>query len=101
MVNAQQWLDEKYPVNRRSEKTELDISKGEVKKWLIHDSTLKGDLKLDGFINLRILKCSSHKLTGLDLSECKNLRELYCNNNELNNLNISGCTKLKKISDLC
>jgi len=32
MVNAQQWLDEKYPKSRRSEITELDISKGKVKR---------------------------------------------------------------------
>jgi len=98
MVNAQTWLDKEYPKDRRNEKTSLNISKGEVKKWLIHDSTLKGDLKLEGFTNLRVLNCSGHELTGLDLSECKNLRELDCSNNELNNLNISGCSRLEKIN---
>ncbi|CAG8626067.1 7916_t:CDS:2, partial [Ambispora leptoticha] len=60
--------------------------------------TLKGDLKLERFTNLRTLIISSHKLTSLNLSECKNLRELDCSNNDLNDLNISGCSKLKKIN---
>src|SRR5205823_1104736 len=98
MVNAQRWLDEKYPLERRNEKTELDLSKGKVKKLFIHDSTLKGDLKLEGFTNLRVLNCSGHELINLDLSECKNLRELDCSNNDLNSLNINSCSKLKKIN---
>lgn len=98
MVSAQQWLDKKYPKYRRSETTELDINKGEVKKWFIHDSTLKGHLKLNGFTELRILNCFGHELTKLDLSECKNLRELNCSNNKLSSLIINNCFKLEKIN---
>ena len=98
MVNAQEWLNEKYPVSRRNEITELDISKGKVKKWLIHDSTLKGDLILKDFTNLQTLNCSGHELTNLDVSGCQYLIDLDCQNNRLNSLNISGCSNLEKLN---
>jgi len=98
MVNAQEWLNKEYPINRRNEITELDISKGKVKKWLIHDSTLKGDLNLTEFTNLQILNCSGHELTGLNVSGCRYLAELDCQNNKLNNLNFSNCPNLEKIN---
>ena len=98
MVNAQEWLDENYPTNRRNEITELDISKGKVKRWDGHERTLKGNLELTGFTNLRTLKCSRHEMTKLDLSNCQYLTELECQNNKLNSLNISGCSNLKSIN---
>lgn len=98
MVNAQEWLDKEYPASRRSEKTELDISKGKIKKWLIHDSTLKGDLKLEGFTNLRTLNCSGHELTNLDVSGCQFLTDLDCQGNKLNNLKVNGCSSLRTVN---
>lgn len=98
MVSAQQWLNENYPKNRRNEIAELDISKGKVKKWLIHDSTLKGDLDLTEFTNLQTLKCSGHELINLNVSGCQYLAELDCQNNKLNNLNVNNCPNLKKIN---
>ncbi|RHZ35956.1 GTPase [endosymbiont GvMRE of Glomus versiforme] len=97
MVNAQKWLDEEYPIQRRSEITELDISKGKVKRWPNHERTLKGDLKLEGFTNLQNLNCSGHELTSLDLGECRFLTELDCQNNKLNILNINGCHYLDRV----
>src|SRR5437763_11191800 len=105
-INAQQWLDEKYPTNgtcqrksdqknknkTRAEITELDISKGSLGKHFYStgdgDKNLVGFLKLEGFTNLRKLVCSGHELISLDVSDCSNLEELNCSNNQLNNLNI-------------
>ena len=98
MVNAQQWLDKEYPLNRRNEITELDISKGKVKRWDGHERTLKGDLKLENFTNLRKLIISSHQITSLDVSGLQYLTELDCQNNQLNNLTVNGCSNLKKIN---
>ena len=114
-VNAQQWLNEKYPFDgtcqrnsdqknkgkKRAEITELDISKGNLGKhfYSIGDGNknLVGSLKLEGFINLRVLNCSGHELINLDISDCPNLEELDCHNNQLNNLNVNGCSNLEKI----
>jgi Leucine-rich repeat (LRR) protein len=46
-----------------------------------------GVLKLKGFRNLEVFKCSNNKLTNLDLSDCKKLKKLTCDNNEIYNLN--------------
>jgi Leucine-rich repeat (LRR) protein len=111
-VNAQEWLDEKYPANgtcqrgndsenknkTRKEIITLDIRKSKVGS-LISGKKLFGSLKLEGFANLRKLIVSSHQLIGLDVSDCPNLEELDCRSNEINNnnLNVSGCSNLKKI----
>jgi len=102
-------LDKQYPLNRRNEITELDIS----------NKGLEGSLKLERFSNLEVLKCSQNdlfsldisdcvdlevldcrqnSLTDLDISECPNLEEIGCSHNQLNSLNVSNATKLKVIS---
>ncbi|CAG8537808.1 16251_t:CDS:2 [Gigaspora rosea] len=90
-INAQEYIDKKYPINekckrnadktnkdkRREDITDLDIRKGKVgssKKKILF-----GALKLEGFTNLQTLIISSHELTSLDASACKNLEELDCN----------------------
>ncbi|RHZ35880.1 GTPase [endosymbiont GvMRE of Glomus versiforme] len=109
--NAQDWLNEKYPINsacqrdndsenkgkKREEITRLDIRKGKV-GWYLNEKTLVGSLKLEGFTNLRTLIVSSHQLIKLDVSNCPNLEELDCHFNELNNLNVNGCSNLEKIN---
>jgi hypothetical protein len=47
---------------------------------------------------LRVLRCSGHELTKLDLSECEYLIELDCQSNQLNSLNVGGCLHLEKIN---
>jgi len=69
---AQQWLDENYPKEKRSEIKVLKINE-----------ELKGFLDLSDFINLEELSCSFNKITSLDLSECKELERLDCPNNPL------------------
>lgn len=112
--NAQEWLDEKYPVdgtcqrNNDSENkgksragvTHLDIRKSKVGNFFSGGKTLVENLKLEGFVNLRTLIISSHQLIELDVSDCPNLEELDCHGNELNSLNVNGCSKLKKIDCL-
>jgi len=115
--NAQQWLDEKYPLNRtcqrksdqknknktRAEITELDISKGSLGKHFYSmgdgDKNLVGSLKLEGFTNLRKLVCSGHELISLDISDCSNLEELDCHDNKnLADLKVNNCSNLEKIN---
>ncbi|CAJ0763523.1 15298_t:CDS:1, partial [Entrophospora sp. SA101] len=45
--NAQPWLDSKYPLDKRSEVEELDLS----------SLGLQGELNLEGFTNLKSLDC--------------------------------------------
>ena len=81
MVNAQEWLDQNYP----SEVTE-EIKKRENIIYLnINRKNLEGDLKLEGFINLKKLDCSFNQLTSLDLSGCSSLTHLNCSWNKFPN----------------
>lgn len=86
MVNAQKWLDKKYPQNKRNEIDRLNIS----------NKGLDGILKLEGFDNLKILTCSSNYLTSLDASDCSKLEEIRCNYNRLTDLNLGDCSQLKE-----
>src|SRR5438045_1817449 len=114
-VNAQEWLNEKYPIKgvckrdndqenkgkRRDQITELDIRKGNLGKsfWGGEvDKVLVGSLKLEGFTNLQTLIISSHQITDLDVSGCNSLVELDCQNSQINTLNVTDCSNLKKIN---
>ena len=70
---AQQWLDENYPKEKRSEIKDLEIN----------NKRLKGFLDLSDFINLKNLDCRFSAFTSLDLSECKELERLDCFDNPL------------------
>lgn len=111
-VNAQQWLDEKYPANsackrnndpenknkKREDITKLDVSKGKIgNNYLGDGKNLVSTLKIENFTNLRKLIISSHQLISLDVSNCLNLEELDCRSNELTILNVTGCSNLRKI----
>src|SRR3954463_5959413 len=80
MVNAQEWLDERYPKEKRGSIIDLDIGKQE----------LEGNLKLEGFSKLEILACCGNKLTGLNLSEANQLEEIDCSNNLLTSVVFSS-----------
>ncbi|MCE8162857.1 MAG: 50S ribosome-binding GTPase [Candidatus Moeniiplasma glomeromycotorum] len=114
-INAQIWLDKKYPkegicerksdqVNKgktREQIIELDLSKGNLGKhfWSGEgDKILVGSLKLESFTKLRKLIISAHQITELDVSECNNLVELDCWNNQIDILNVSNCSNLKIIN---
>ena len=112
-VNAQDYINEKYPINgvckrdndpenegkKRKGITLLDIRKGKVGNGIFNrNKNLTEDLKLEGFTNLRKLIIFSHQIVELDISECSNLEELDCHGNELTSLNVTGCSNLKKIN---
>jgi hypothetical protein len=112
-VNAQQWLDEKYPKHgvcrrsndpenkgkRREQIVRLEIQRGKVGNGFFRGvKKLVGSLKLEGFTNLQTLICSFHQLTSLDVSDCKNLENLDCIANDLALLDLSGCEKLFSVS---
>ena len=95
MVKAQEYLNDKYPMNgvcqrnsdrenkgkNREQITKLDLSKGKVGKGLFSEGkTLEGSLKLEGFTSLQILIISSQSITSLDISDCPNLEEVDISN---------------------
>jgi hypothetical protein len=111
--NAQEWLDEWYPINanckrtghgewdeksskrmwdfsnygkRRSEITHLDISRDSDS---VDGRKLTGSLDLSTFVNLVELICSHNQLTSLNLSKNTQLRELNCPYNQLTSLDVS------------
>ncbi|CAG8466579.1 46056_t:CDS:10, partial [Gigaspora margarita] len=72
-----------YPLNRKGEITELNIS--------LKD--LEGNLRLDGFVNLETLYCDNNRLTGLDFLtdlDNKKLTKLSISDNDfpINDLTI-------------
>lgn len=78
MVNAQEYINERYPTRERKEEVSvLDIRRQD----------LEGKLDLSEFINLEILNCSENKLTELDLHNLTQLEILVCRDNHLTNIN--------------
>jgi Leucine-rich repeat (LRR) protein len=111
-INAQKYLDEKYPPNgtcsrsndpenkgkTRKGITLLDLRKGKVGNGMFSRSkNLAEDCKLTDFPSLRKLIISAHQLTSLDVSNLSNLEELDCRSNELTSLKVDNCINLKKI----
>lgn len=80
---AQEWLDQTYPDEVRSNIMDLNISQKKI--W--------GKLDLKGFVNLQRLVCDINGLTDLDLSDCTDLRYLWCSNNYLTNTNFLSTLK--------
>jgi len=79
MVNAQTWLDNNYPQEKR---------KG-VKRLTIDRKKLEGHLDLSDFINLEELDCSENELVSLTADYSK-LVTFYCNDNKIKNLDYSS-----------
>ncbi|CAB4427125.1 unnamed protein product [Rhizophagus irregularis] len=124
MVNAQEWLDRKYPtsdakaeVKRIGPKQGLKgmgdnllshFMKGRplsaVLNNVINNSIIENDVSLEGplslkrFVNLESLDISGHKITKLDVSDCPHLRELHCSRNQITNIDISNNQQIEIFS---
>jgi hypothetical protein len=128
MVNAQEWLDRKYPTYEAkaevkrigpkqslkvmSDKLITSIVKGRplssflsnVISNVVKDDEFEGNLNLEGplslkgFVNLEFLEVNNQKITNLDISDCQKLCELHCCNNQLTNLDVSNNRKLEQIN---
>lgn len=85
MVNAQQYINQLHPKEKRSKITKLNLV----------NKDLKGELSLEGFVNLEKLDCSKNGLTGLNLTDCPKITELFCGDNYLTELNLQNLTKLE------
>ncbi|CAJ0748911.1 23179_t:CDS:2 [Entrophospora sp. SA101] len=79
MVQAQEYINNLYPVSDRENKVCLNLTNKE----------LEEELNLREFKNLEILICSLNKLTSLDLE---------CSANNLQELDISGCPNIEFLS---
>jgi hypothetical protein len=86
MVNAQEYINQKYPTKEEREKEiKLDVSK----------QNLEGELDLSDFVNLTELNCSNNLLTGLNLKKNKKLNNLDCSGNKSRgSIEESGMTQL-------
>lgn len=86
MKDAQQWLDENYPEEKRSEETSLEL----------FENNLEGSLFLEGFSRLKILDCSENLLTNLDLTDCHKISSLSCQGNQLTSLDFLSRIRIQK-----
>ena len=89
MKNAQQWIEENYPVKERGKIITLKIDR----------KGLEGGLKLTGFKKLQNLIISDNCLTDLDLINCRKLTDLDASFNQLRKL-ILPVTKNQTIKSL-
>jgi len=87
-INAQEWLNKKYPTGQRKNIVELNLNK----------EKLEGELDLSDFVNLKILNCSNNKLSELNVGSCLELEELTCNSNEIVKLDLSQQKKLIELN---
>ncbi|CAG8773927.1 9959_t:CDS:1 [Cetraspora pellucida] len=78
MTEAQEWLDQNYPKEKRNDIISLECK----------DNTLKliGELLLDNFCGLVELDLSLHDITKLDVSDCYELERIIFANNILTSL---------------
>ncbi|CAJ0830456.1 7084_t:CDS:10 [Entrophospora sp. SA101] len=85
-VNAQEYLDQNYPEEKRDEIKELCISFFDYKK---NDSEkLKGFLSLSRFANLEKFNCCFNEIISLNIANCPKLREINCRDNKLRELKL-------------
>ncbi|RIB26252.1 hypothetical protein C2G38_2138390 [Gigaspora rosea] len=108
MVNANEWLNEKIPMNKRAQATYIYINrqchKGHVwntdcsycnernntarpPNYQFHNTLLEGELDLNDFINLQSLHITGlnsmgerHQLTSLKIDKCNKLTSLQIDN---------------------
>ncbi|MEG7978929.1 MAG: protein phosphatase 1 regulatory subunit 42 [Mollicutes bacterium UO1] len=85
MKNAQQYLENKYPLFIRQR----------IKKLNLSNRGLAGILDLKDFKNLEILDCSHNYLTEISSLEKTNLKKLDASNNCLTNFNPQFCPGLE------
>lgn len=71
--DAQEWLDKKYPVNKRDLITQLDIS----------NKNLEGFLEVEGFSELKDFACYRNQITVLVIDNCSQSRTIICSENQL------------------
>lgn len=85
MVNAQEWLDKEYSLERRKEITSLEI----------FDKGLEGELIIKDFDNLNYLKCSDNPITSLTIENLPNLDILITSRCDITSIVINDCPKLR------
>jgi len=84
---AQEYLDKKYPKEKREKITRLNID----------EKGLEEDLDLSDSVNLEVLYCYNNHLTNLNLNNCQKLKKVSCFNNQLTTLNLSNCEQLEEL----
>ncbi|KAF0504376.1 hypothetical protein F8M41_019552 [Gigaspora margarita] len=123
MVNANEWLDEKIPENRRAQATHLQIYRqcpsghatykngcnycnnrnpNNYSSPPNYHTLLEGELNLNDFVNLQCLyvcgtgqgQDQQQKLTNLKIDKCNRLMYLQFNNTPLSNITIGGNEQL-------
>jgi predicted nucleic acid-binding Zn-ribbon protein len=90
MVNAQTWINQKYPNKEKLEEIKLE-----------ERATIVGQLQIEDFPNLKKISVpgtwdSWGQLTRLAVKNCPNLIELDCSYNEIAEITIANCSNLRK-----
>jgi len=87
LVNAQKYLEENYP----------EKQKGEITEICIIDKNLEGDLRIEGFNNLKILNCQSNYLTNVEVINCPDITYFDVGINLLKNFDFSSLISPEKL----
>lgn len=108
-INAQEWLDEKYPPNGKC-KREADkenngknvsvIDKIDIREagTILNRKKFTGSLKLSGFKNLKKINIANHEITEFITNLSSELINIDCSNNKLNSLDVKNLLHLESLN---
>ncbi|RIB26257.1 hypothetical protein C2G38_2065365 [Gigaspora rosea] len=122
MVNANEWLNEKIPMNQRAQATDLRIYKHcynghntyaiscnscnnrnntlKLPQYQFYSTLLEGELDLNDFINLQCLYITQQqKLTSLKIDKCNKLTNLQINDTPVSILSKQLVTERDRSKD--
>jgi len=91
MVDSQKWLYSQPEYNSKEKRKYVE-------ELEINDENLEGELDLNDFTSLKILRCNNNELTKLDVSNCKEIIEVYCQKNKLKKLLLPNDSKITRLN---
>jgi len=88
MVNAQQWLDNDYPIEERNEIEEIFQPEGEI---------LEGDLIIENFPILKEINLQENRLNLVRINNCLECETVNLLDNHIITLEIINCPKIESL----
>ena len=88
LVDAQEWLNDNYPLTGKKEIKFLDLS----------SKNLIGHLLVEDWPQLETIYCENNKLTSLTLINCLCLKTIWVDGNHLTKLVVTNCGEINDLS---
>jgi len=88
--STQEWFDKKYPEERKKKEDKI----------IIDGEGLMGELKIEGFDELKEINCFKNKLTSLKITNCPNVKHLNVSCNSLHDFSFLDDLEAEKLTSL-